>query len=369
MITRQPFSVATTVLVLSLAIVPGVRAGEIAAEAEITFQNDTTTLAGTLSTPPGEGPHPAVILISGSGPQDRDGATPAIPGYHPFKLLADHLSRQGIAVLRFDDRGVGDSTGEYLEAEETAFVKDAEAAFAYLADREGIDARRIGLLGHSEGALIAAMLARREQRVAFVVSLGGPAVKGYDLLLQQARRAAEAEGLDEAEVAQVLQEQRRLFDLVLAEKWDELKSVVQEITLRRLHDLPDEKKALIGDLDAFAARRAASSVVAFRTPRYRFLLTHNAADDWEHVRAPVLALFGELDVQCDATRNRTALEQALQRGGNQRATIKVIPKANHLFVEARTGSMSEYLTLPKDAFVPGLLETISDWIQNTVGQN
>jgi len=366
MIAYQSLSIATNILALGLALASHARAGDVVSGDQISFRNGTTTLAGTLSVPPGAGPHPAVVLISGSGPQDRDGAVDAIPGYRPFKLIAEHLNQQGIAVLRYDDRGVGKSSGDYLKADERGFVKDAEAAFEYLSHRDEIDSSKIGLLGHSEGALIAAMVTGQNKRVAFVVSLGGPGGKGYDLILQQARRAAEAEGMSDEEVAQVVREQRRLFDLVLAQKWDELERAAHEITIRRLRALPDEKKLLIGDLETFAERKTTSSMRAFRTKRYRFLLDHDSTEDWVKVKAPVLAIFGELDVQCDATQNRAGIEQALKRGGNRNLTIHVIPGANHLFLKARSGSMSEYLTLPKDAFAPDVLTTISRWIRDTV---
>ena len=354
---------------LTLALIPGqpARAGAKAVSRNVTFQDGEPTLSGILSLPAGEGPHPAVILISGSGPQDRDGAMTMIPGYKPFAMLADHLTSVGIAVLRYDDRGVGQSTGDYLDADEADFVRDAGAAVEFLSRQEGIDPRRIGLLGQSEGALIAAMLAGEDERVAFVVSLGGPAVRGYDLLLQQTRRAAEAEGMSADEVEQVAEEQRRLFDLVIAEAWDKLEQEVRDITRKRLEALPKWKKLLLGDLDKFAAQRTAQSMFVFKTDRYQFLLKHDTSQDWAKIKVPVLAMFGNLDVQCDAEQNRKGIEQAMQRGGNARLSVHVIDDANHLFLSAKTGSMSEYRLLPKDAFAPGVLPTISDWILAITG--
>ena len=150
---------------------------------QVEFINGEVTLAGTLTLPADDGLHPAVILISGSGPQDRDGAMPPIPAYTPFAAIADRLAQQGIAVLRYDDRGVGESSGEYIQADEEDFVEDAEAALEYLTSRKDIDSSRIGLIGHSEGGMIAAIVAGKRPGVGFVVSLAGPAVKGHELLL------------------------------------------------------------------------------------------------------------------------------------------------------------------------------------------
>lgn len=334
---------------------------------EVTFRNENVTLAGTLSMPRGTGLYPAVVFVSGSGPQDRDGAMRVIPGYQPFVLLAGQLNRDGFAVLRYDDRGVGKSGGDYLDGTEQDFVNDAAAAVKYLRGRKEIHADRIGILGQSEGGMIAAMVAAEDSRVAFVISLAGPAVKGYDLLLRQAERSSLAEGMSKDEAAQVVEEERRIFDLVLAKKWDDLKAVVHDTTLRRLKALPAVKRtlirAIVGDLEAIAEKKTAQSMNAFQSERYQFILRHDTSEDWARVSVPVLALFGELDVQCDAAQNKPALEAALARGGNRNVTAIVIPTANHLFLQARSGGMSEYLTLSKKHFAPGTSETISEWLR------
>ena len=332
---------------------------------EVSFANGEVTLAGTLTLPPSSGRHPAVFLVSGSGPQDRDGATGAIPGYRPFAAIAKHLARNDIAVLRYDDRGVGESSGDYGAAAEADFVNDARAALEFLLARSDIDAKRVGIVGQSEGGMIAAIIAAADSRPAFVISLAGPAVKGDEFLLRQAERAAQAEGMSPAMVAEVVREQRRIFELVLEKNWKELESVVHAATLRRLYALPEEKKALIGDIEAFAAQKAAQSARTFQHPRYQFILAHDTAEDWAKVKVPVLAVFGELDVQCDAAQNAAGLRQALARGGNENFTVKVIPSANHLLVKAKTGSMREYATVPKD-LAPGLLEIITEWVKVTV---
>ena len=363
--TRRVSLVAITALAMLVSLAVAQAAGDTVSE-EVTFANGNVTISGTMTLPASKGPHPAVILIGGSGPQDRDGAMRMIPGYRPFALIAEHLTRNGFAVLRYDERGVGRSTGNYGAATEPDFIKDAEAAFQFLLSRKDIAAEQVGVLGHSEGAMIAAIVAGKDPKVAFVISLGGGAVDGCSLLLRQAKQQAEAAGMSKEEVEEVLQEQRRIFDLVLAQKWEELRATVEEATVSRLKALPKERTAALGDLNAVAGMKAAGSVRTFQHPRYQFLLRHDFGADWGNVSVPVLALFGELDVQCNAAQNEAALKQALSRGGNGDVTVVVIPAANHLFTKARTGSMSEYATLPKE-LAPGVLESISSWLHQLNG--
>jgi pimeloyl-ACP methyl ester carboxylesterase len=332
---------------------------------EVTFTNGDTKLAGTLTLPSSGGSHTAVVLFSGSGPQDRDGAIKTIPGYRPFALIAEHLARNGVAVLRYDDRGVGDSSGEYIKATEPDFINDAEAALRYLAGRKEVESKQVGVLGHSEGSLIAAKVAANNPQAAFVISLAGGAIDGYSLLLRQAERQGLAEGMSKERVAEAVLEQRRIFDLVLVKKWEELTEVVSATILKRLEALPKEKTAAIGDLNSFAKKRASRSVRVFQHPRYEFLLGHDFGEDWAKVTVPVLDIFGELDVQCDAAQNKAALKHVLTRTGNNNLTTVVVPGANHLFIKARTGSMGEYATLSKD-FAPGFLESISNWLCDKV---
>ncbi len=328
---------------------------------EVTCASGSVTLAGTLTLPPGAGPHPTVVLISGSGRQNRDGESRDIPGYRPFAVIAEHLTRNGFAVFRYDDRGVGKSSGDYLEANESDFIQDARAAVACLLPRKDIAGNRIGLIGHSEGSLIAASVAGSDGRVAFVISLAGGAVDGYSLLVRQAERQFEAAGTGKEEVARLVEEQRLIYDLARAQKWEKLRELLGEITLKRLRALPKERTASLGDLEAFAHERAAASVEALQLPRVQFLLGHDFGKDWEQVSVPVLALYGELDVQVEAAQNIPALEQALSRAKNTNLTTTIIPGANHLFLKANTGSMAEYATLPRE-FAPGFLDAILSWL-------
>ncbi|MCL0060838.1 alpha/beta hydrolase [Dehalococcoidia bacterium] len=335
-------------------------------DVEIRFTNEAITLAGTLTLPSGEGPHPAVILISGSGPQNRDSELPGIPGYRPFKVIADHLSRHGIAVLRYDDRGVGESTGDHAGATSADFAADAEAAMQYLLKRQEIDHGQIGFLGHSEGGIIAAMVAARRPEAAFVISMAGIAVDGYDLLIKQVGRMARAGGASQEEAAEAMEQQRAVLDLAMAERWQDLEVLLFEIIMQKLYALPEAQRAALGDLEVFAERQVGPTVEFFRTcPWYRFFLRHDPGVDWEQVVVPVLALFGELDVQVDAAQNRSALEEALARAGNNDVTVVVFPTANHLFQDAVTGGVTEYPLLSPE-FLPDFLKTVTDWLLERV---
>jgi pimeloyl-ACP methyl ester carboxylesterase len=333
-------------------------------EEEVTFAHtaggEEITLAGTLTLPDAPGPHPAVILISGSGQQDRDEAIPFVPDYRPFQVIADHLARQGVAVLRYDDRGVGGSTGDPSLSTSADFALDAEAAIAYLQERPEIDPAQIGLFGHSEGALIAAMIAARNPDVAFVISMAGPAVSGYDLLLLQSERVLAGLEMNAEEQAAALVEQQQVMDLVVAEDWEALEALLWETGRKQIEALPEAQRAALGDIDTFLAQQIALSMQNMQG-WMRYFLVYNPADDWAQVDVPVLALFGGLDVQVDTAQNRPALEAALAEAGNDDVTVESFANANHLFQQAITGSPNEYATLPPD-FVPGFLTTISDWL-------
>ncbi len=324
----------------------------------VTFVNGDITLAGTLTLPNGAGPHPAVILISGSGQQDRDETIPLVPGYKPFWLIADQLTRQGIAVLRYDDRGVGQSTGDPTTATSADFAQDTEAGLNYLLTHPAINPKQIGLLGHSEGALIAAMIAARDPNVAFVISMAGPAVRGYDLLLVQTERILRSTAMNEEEVTTALAEQRQALDLTVAGEWEALEALLLEVGHRQVENLPATQKEALGDVDAYLEQQVSLSIVSMQG-WMRYFLTHNPSDDWVQVAVPVLTLFGGLDTQVDQAQNLPAMQAAL--ADNPDVTVKLFDEANHLFQQAVTGSPEEYATLPAE-FVPGFLDTIAEWL-------
>jgi uncharacterized protein len=341
---------------------------EAFSEEEVTFSHGEITLAGTLTLPTEGGPHPAVILISGSGPQNRDSEIPElVPGYQPFRWIAEHLSAQGVAVLRYDDRGFAQSTGEFATATTVDFSYDAEAALDYLLSRDDIDPTSIGLLGHSEGALSVALLAARRDEVALAISLAGTSVSGYEILIRQVELIWLSEGMPADEAQAAAEQQREVLDLAIEQAWEDLERILVEISLAQIAALPEEQQEALGDAQEVAQSLAAQQLPTFQSDWYQSFLTYDPVDDWARVTVPVLAIFGGQDVQVDADQNRAALAAATARAGNLDVTIVTFPEANHLFLPAATGAFSEYPMLPME-FVPRLLPMLTGWILERFGK-
>jgi pimeloyl-ACP methyl ester carboxylesterase len=311
-------------------------------------------LAGTLTLPEGPGPFPAVLLISGSGPQDRD---ETLLGHKPFLILADHLTRQGLAVLRFDDRGTGASTGDFATATSREFATDVAAGLDFLRARPEIDTRRVGLIGHSEGGLVAPMVAIVRPDVAFLVLLAGPGVRGEDILYEQAALILQAEGADDNTIARNRRLQEQLFETlrqraseqVLAEQ---LRTLLQQA---RSEATPEEQQALT---DAAIE----GQVQQMTSPWMRYFLAYDPRPTLEQVRVPVLALFGEKDLQVPPAQNHAAVAAALKTGANPQSIAETLPGLNHLFQAATTGAPSEYAQI-EETLAPVVLERITRWIQ------
>lgn len=330
---------------------------------EVTFPSGDISLSGTLTLPSTEGLHPVVVLVSGSGPQDRDESLGGGIAIKPFRLLADALTRAGIAVLRYDDRGVGESTGDFATAVTTDFAGDAEAAIAYLLSRDEIDPDQIGLIGHSEGGLVAAMLGARSEDLDFIISLAGPGVNGRDVLRLQNERIYAAEGATQEQIDAQLAFIDELFT-VLGDP-EAMEAVIYESTLEQLESLPEEERASLGNLEDYARTLTTQLVQQYAAAWFESFLNYDPAPDWAQTTIPVLAIFGEKDVQVDAEQNAPALEASLSEAGNEDYEIVVLPNANHLFQEANTGGTSEYGTLPAE-FTPDLLPTMLDWLETHV---
>ena len=327
---------------------------------EVTFDNGDVTLAGTLTLPSTEGPHPAVVLVSGSGPQDRDESLGAGIGIKPFWLLADALTRAGVAVLRYDDRGVGESTGDFSSATLEDFAADAEAAIDYLLSREDINGDYVGLLGHSEGGLVAATLGARNDKLDFIIVLAAPAVPGRDVLLLQNQRLFEVEGAPQEEINAQLAFVEELFTVI--DDPEAIEALTYERALEQLQALPEEQRAGIDDVEVYARTIAAQTAQQYSAGWFESFLNYDPAPDWAQTTIPVLAFFGGNDVQVDAEQNAPALEAALEEAGNEDYEIVIQPNANHLFQEAETGGISEYATLPAE-FTPDLIPTIIEWLE------
>lgn len=303
-------------------------------------------LAGTLTIPEGRGPFPAAVLISGSGPQDRD---ETFMGHKPFLVLADHLTRRGIAVLRYDDRGFGESDGDHWAATTADFATDAAAAVEWLAQQSEIKSDAIGLIGHSEGGLVAPITASDNSDVAWVVLLAAPGVNMLELIASQTEAMALTQGASEAELARVMPINRKLWRTVAeAEDLDRARARLDAL-------LTPEALTILGA----SADRKALIIESSLRPWLRFLLRFNPAPYLKDLEMPVLALNGSLDVQVPAARNLAAIRDALT--GHPDATVTELPGLNHLFQTAGTGALGEYRDI-EETMASLALNAISDWI-------
>ncbi len=313
-------------------------------EEEVAYENRAAgiRLGATLTIPQGKGPFPAVVLITGSGPQDRD---ESLMGHRPFLVLADHLARKGIMVLRADDRGIGKSGGNPTTATTADFAGDAEAGIAHLKTRPETDTRKLGLIGHSEGGDIAAMVAARNPDVSFIVLLAGSGVPGDELLPAQVTALMEASGKSRQEAEQSAAQEREVLALVERETDN---TVIQN----KLRELASGKMT-----DA----QLNLQLKQLQSPWFRYFLEYDPAAALRKVKCPVLALIGEKDRQVPPGQNLPAIRKALEAGGNQRFEVDELPGLNHLFQTARTGSPTEYSEI-EETMSPVALERISGWI-------
>ncbi len=307
-------------------------------EQKLDFQRSDQLLAG---------PFPAAILLSGSGPHDRD---ESLVGHRPFLVLADHLTRKGIAVLRFDKRGVGKSTGDYANATMEAFAADVEAALAYLKTRKEIDPKKVGLIGHSEGGMIAPLVAAHSGDVAWIVLLAGPGLKGEDTLLLQSELILKTAGVNDGQIARTREFNKQTYALVRQEK--------DPATLQaKLSDLV-QSSGMSASLPPAALQ---SQVRLMVSPWFRFFLDYDPLPALQKTMCPVLALNGEKDLQVSPKENLAKIQKALQVGGNKDFQTTELPGLNHLFQHCPTGSPTEYGGI-QETMSPEALNAVSDWV-------
>jgi pimeloyl-ACP methyl ester carboxylesterase len=323
-------------------------------EEEVTFENALAgvKLAGTLTTPTLEEPFPAVVLISGSGPQDRDST---FMGHRSFLVLADYLTRRGIAVLRVDDRGVGRSTGDRTRCTSQDYADDSLAGVAYLLTRKETNPRQVGLIGHSEGGMLAAMAAAKCRDVAFIVSMAGDGVPGEQVCLLQSELTMRADGASEEAVAAYQTLLASVYAVVKEEPdntvaAERIRQVMQEWHVQ--HPGGSHERA-VAEIEAMVGE--------VLTPWFRYQLTYDPRPALEKVSVPVLATNGALDLQVPAKQNLSAMEQALRAGGNRHYVVKELPGLNHLFQTAKTGSPNEYAGI-EETMSPLAMETVADWV-------
>jgi pimeloyl-ACP methyl ester carboxylesterase len=326
-------------------------------EEEVTFENKKAGVkfAGTLTLPKSKGPFPAVVLITGSGAQDRD---ETVFAHKPFLVLADHLTRKGIAVLRVDDRGVGGSTGNTMTSTTDDFAGDALAAVAFLKTHKEINPRQIGLAGHSEGGIVAPLAASRSADVAFIVLLAGTGLTGEEVLSLQGQAVLKAGGASEKDLALQRKVGKEAIAILKEEKDnDKARKRITERFAKIFENLsPEEKKA--------AEKRkgeAEGQIKMMLTPWFRAFVVYDPRPALRKVRVPVLAINGEKDVQVTPKENLAAIEKALAEGGNKDYTVKELPGLNHLFQTSKTGAVGEYGKI-EETFAPAALNLISEWI-------
>jgi pimeloyl-ACP methyl ester carboxylesterase len=316
-------------------------------EEEVVYENTKARcrLAGTLTLPREGCPCPAVLLISGGGAQNRDGL---ILEHRPFLVLADYLTRRGIAVLRVDDRGIGASTGDRSQATSEDYAQDALAGIEFLKKHPEIDPKRIGLIGHSEGSIIASLVSAQSQDIAFIVMLAGPGLPGEEYNYQFEKSINRVLGRSEETIDSIIALQKRIFAVLKSEKdTEKARAKLRQILENLEPPMPE---------DAIQV-----NLKRYLSPWFRYSITYDPAPVLHKVKCPVLALFGEKDVHVPHEGNFEGVKQALKNAGNPDYRVELLPDLNHLFQTAPTGAPSEYARI-EETIAPKVLELIGSWI-------
>ncbi len=312
---------------------------------DISFRNEEAaiTLAGTLTLPKENGTFPAVIFISGSGQQNRD---EEIFEHKPFFVLSDYLTRKGIATLRYDDRGTGKSEGDPSKDTTKDFATDVKAAIEYLKSRKEINKKKIGLIGHSEGGLIAFMLAAENKKdIAFIVSMAGSALRGDSIILDQRQTLIKASGGNDLQALIDRNQMRQAF-VILKE------NVEEDVIINKMQDIFSSTQS---------PRNVEIMAKQLSSPWMRYFLNYNPENDLKKIKCPVLALNGEKDLQVDAEANLNKIKETVK----SKLTVIKYPDLNHLFQTSVTGLPSEYGQI-EETLSPQMLEDITIWILDTV---
>lgn len=336
-------------------------------EEEVSYENkkDSVTLAGTLTLPKTKAPFPAVILITGSGAQNRD---EEIFAHKPFLVIADYLTRRGIAVLRVDDRGVGGSSKNLPTETSVNYSEDVLAGVEFLKTRKDINPKQIGLIGHSEGGLIAPMVASKSSDVAFIVLLAGPGIRGDEILKLQGALIARAGGASEKLINANAELQAISFRIVAEEKDNALaRTRLIEESKKFYAKFSNEERKEMG-LPELTDAQIASSANILLSSWFRYFLSYDPRPTLKNVKIPVLALNGEKDLQVPYKENLSEIEKALKEAGNKDFEIKSFSNLNHLFQTCQTGSVAEYGQI-EETFSPLALEKIGEWVLSRVTIN
>ena len=322
---------------------------------EVTVRNerDEINLAGTLTLPEKGTKFPAVVMVTGSGAQNRD---EEIMGHKPFFVIADYLTRNGIAVLRCDDRGTAASQGTHATATNEDFATDTEAMVNYLRSRKEINAKKIGIIGHSAGGIIAFIVAQKDPSIAFVVSLAGAGVRGDSLMLKQVELISKSQGMPDA-------------------VWQGMKPSIRNryAILQQTDKTPEElQKELYADVtktmspeqlkDLNTIQQLSAQISSMTSPWYLHFMRYDPGQDLKKLKCPDLALNGKKDIQVDAVMNLTAIQKRITGNGNKNVTVKAYPNLNHLFQTCEKGTLAEYGQL-EETINPEVLKDIIEWIR------
>jgi uncharacterized protein len=323
---------------------------------DVVFENvkANVSLAGTFTYPKKEN-YPTVVLISGSGQQDRNSE---IFGHKPFWVIADYLTRNGIGVLRIDDRGVGQSGGDPTTSTSYDFATDIEASVAYLKNRKGVNAKKIGLIGHSEGGMIAPIVASKDKSISFIVLLAGPGIPGDELLLEQTYLIGKSSGMNETALEEIKKFNKSVYTIVKSNKTD----IEAQKELETVFNTMYSDNSEFNNLNENDRKEALNQQIEpLLSPWFRNFISYEPAVFLQKVKCPVLVLNGEKDLQVPPKTNMTGIKNSLEKGGNKKVTVKEYPNLNHLFQESETGSVDEYGTI-EQTFSPIVLTDIKDWI-------
>lgn len=323
-------------------------------EEQVIFENAEAgiKLSGTFTKPNEKGKYPVVILISGSGRHDRDGA---IPTHKPFLVLSDYLTRKGIAVLRYDDRGFGESTGDFNTATTADFAKDVFSAVTYLKSRNDIDVKHIGLIGHSEGGIIAPMVANQTADISFIVTLAATGIPGNEVAVMQSKSLRPFLVPDEASFERNVREA-----IKIASSNEDISKKRNALTEHNNSYLAPILKSL-GATDENISVLIEKETEAALKPWNKYFYNFNPANEFEKLSIPILSLNGSKDTQVNANINQNAIRNALIKGGNKNYKVIELDNMNHLFQECKTGNINEYKDI-EQTISPIALKEISNWI-------
>jgi pimeloyl-ACP methyl ester carboxylesterase len=320
---------------------------------DVTFTNpfDKNTLAGTLTKPLNQKSYPIVVLISGSGQQNRDSE---LFGHKSFWVIADDFAKKGIGVLRVDDRGTGSSNGATMNMTTQNFAEDTNAAVEFLTQKGFTN---IGLIGHSEGGIIAPMVASKNKKVKFIISMAGPGIPIDELLVLQTNAIAKVSGATEEEIKLGEATNRKIYALLKNYNGTDLQDEVKNIFIANMQKLPKEQQPSAEEI----AKTAEQESVKTTIPWFTYFIKINPDEYWSKLKIPVLALNGSKDLQVISKENLAGIKASLEKAKNKKIDMVEFPNLNHLFQEAKTGSVEEYGQI-EQTIAPQVLDKMSSWI-------